>query len=374
MQIGVPREIKDRENRVGLTPEAVGELTARGHRVHVEHGAGLGSGFDDADYTRAGAELVDAEGAWDRDLVVKVKEPLPEEYGFLKGQMLFTFLHLAGVDPALTARLLETRTTAIGYETVEDRCGRLPLLAPMSAIAGNMATLMGAYHLAATQGGRGVQPGKVLGTPHGRILIIGDGTVGRHAARVAIALGARVSMAGRRPERAEALQREMPGELRWFCSTSQSVARHVREADLVVSAVLVRGARAPHVVTEAMVRSMVPGSVIVDVSIDQGGSVETSRPTTHSTPTFVRHGVIHYCVTNMPGAYPRTATLALVRATLPYVHALARHGLEALRRDPGFARGLQTFRGHVTCEPVAEALGLQERFRPAEELLGTPPG
>ena len=370
MEIGVPREIKDREHRTALTPPAVAQLRAEGHRVYVERGAGAGSGFDDAEYTQAGAELVDAAGAWRRELVVKVKEPLPPEYGFLDGQILFTFLHLAGVDPALTRRLLEAGTTAIGYETVEDRCGRLPLLAPMSAIAGNMATLMGACYLAAPQGGRGVQPGKVLGTPHGRILVIGDGTVGQHAARVGIALGARVSMAGRRPERAEALRRKMPGELHWFCSTPDSVARHVREADLVVSAVLVRGARAPHVVTEEMVRSMPRGAVIVDVSIDQGGSVETSRPTTHSEPVFVRHGVLHYCVTNMPGAYPRTATLALVRATLPYVSALARDGLDALRRDPGFARGLQTHGGHVACEPVAEALGLQDRYRRAEALLG----
>ncbi|HHB12775.1 MAG TPA: alanine dehydrogenase [Chromatiales bacterium] len=369
MEIGVPKEIKDHENRVALTPEAAGQLIEEGHRVWVQAGAGHGSGFTDDAYQEAGARLCDATEAWSRRLVVKVKEPLPQEYPYLQGQILFTFLHLAGVDPGLTRRLLETATTAIGYETVEDRCGRLPLLAPMSAIAGNMATLMGAYHLAATQGGRGVQPGKVLGTPHGRVLVIGDGTVGRHAARVAIALGASVAMAGRKPARAEALRREMPGELEWFCSTPQSLARRVRESDLVVSAVLVRGARAPHVVTEDMVRSMPRGSVIVDVSIDQGGSVETARPTTHSHPTFVRHGVIHYCVTNMPGAYPRTATLALVRATLPYLRALAGAGLAALRRDAGFARGLQTHKGHVTCEAVARALGLMDRYRPAEEIL-----
>ncbi len=369
MDIGVPKEIKDRENRVALTPEAARALVGEGHRVLVEAGAGRGAGFEDQAYATAGARICDAPAAWACSLVVKVKEPLPEEYPHLRGQMLFTFLHLAGVDPALTRRLLDSGTTAIGYETVEDRCGRLPLLAPMSAIAGNMATLMGAYYLAATHGGRGVQPGKVLGTPHGHILVVGDGTVGRHAARVGIALGAQVAMAGRKPARAEALRREMPGELHWFCSTPESLSHHVRQTDLVVSAVLVRGARAPHVITEDMVRSMRRGAVIVDVSIDQGGSVETARPTSHSNPTYVRHGVIHYCVTNMPGAYPRTATQSLVRATLPYVRALGRDGLHALRQDPGFAKGLQTYRGYVTSEPVARALGLMDRYRPVDVLL-----
>lgn len=364
MRIGVPKERKLDEYRVALTPTGVAELVAGGHQIAIEIGAGKGAGFDDADYRAAGALLVEREAAWSTDLVVKVKEPIAEEYPLLAGQLLFTYLHLAGVDPQLTEILLARGTAAIAYETVEDADGRLPLLAPMSAVAGNMAITMGAYHLARPAGGRGLLPGRLFDRQFGKVVVIGDGVVGRHAARVAARLGAETLVLGQGRVAQSELESFIGATFRLLLSTPENIAREILDADLVVGAVLARGARAPWVISEHLVRTMQPGSVIVDVSIDQGGCVETSRPTTHHDPVFERHGVIHYCVTNMPGAYPRLSTLALTEATLPYVRRLAEAGLDALGDDPGFAKGLNVAGGRITCRAVAEALGLIDRYAP----------
>jgi len=363
MKIGIPKEIKDHEGRVAVTPAGADSLVRLGHQIWVQEGAGLGSGFSDADYLKAGACICEVEKAWGADLVVKVKEPLESEYGYLKNQLLFTYLHLAGVPRSLTEALLEGKTSAIAYETLEDSSGRLPLLAPMSAVAGNMAALVGAQYLARSHGGKGVQLGEVLGVRHGKVLIIGDGVVGVHAARSARGLGAKVFVAGLDAEKGANMRREIADDLEFFLSEPEAIARHVADADLVVGAVLRKGAKADYVVTEEMVRSMRPGSVVVDVSIDQGGCIETSRPTSHSDPVYELHGVTHYCVTNMPGAYPRTSTLALTEATLPYVTRLAEKGLEALREDRGFGQALNAHGGHLTCLPAAEALGMTDRYR-----------
>ncbi|MDD2769600.1 MAG: alanine dehydrogenase [Methylococcus sp.] len=362
MKIGVPKEIKDLENRVAVTPKGVAALVQAGHEVRVEASAGVGSGFADEEYLVAGALLCDAAGAWAADLVVKVKEPVPSEYGYLKRQLVFTFFHLAGVDSGLTLALLDGGTTAVAYETLEDGLGRLPLLAPMSAVAGNMAAQVGAYYLARFNGGRGVQLGEVMGIRHGRVVVIGDGVVGSHAALTAWGMGANVQVMGMVPEKGEALRRRAPG-LEFVLSDNAWLAEAVRDADLVVGAVLQPGARADYIVTDAMVRSMQMGAVIVDVSIDQGGCVETSRPTSHSHPVYVEHGVIHYCVTNMPGAYPRTSTLALTDATLPYLLRLAKEGEACLRADAGLAKAVNTYDGCITCRAAAEDLGLAARYR-----------
>ena len=369
MKIGVIKEIKDRENRVALTPAGAGALREQGHAVVVETGAGTGSGFADADYVARGAEIVATKAAWAADLVLKVKEPLESEYGFLRDNFLFTYLHLAGVAPALTEALLKAGTTAIAYETVEDEHGALPLLAPMSAIAGNMAATVGAWYLARFNGGRGVQLGQVLNERHGTVMVIGDGVVGRHAAYSADGMGASIIMLGRGRRKFDRLAKLRPGDMRFLESNPDNIAAAVQEADVLVGAVLLHGARAPHLVSEDLVKSMQPGAVIVDVSIDQGGCVETSRPTSHSDPVFVKHGIIHYCVTNMPGAYPRTATIALDTATLPYVKRLALEGMTALKRDAGFARGVNTCRGRITCRPVAEALRREPQYTPFDEFV-----
>jgi alanine dehydrogenase len=361
MRIGVPREIKDNENRVGLTPRGVASLCARGHELVIERGAGVGCGFADDDYAAAGARLGDVHDAWRSELVVKVKEPLEPEYGELRGQMIFTYFHLAGAPRALTEALLASRTTAIAYETVEDERGRLPLLAPMSAVAGAMAPLVGAYYLAKFNGGRGTLLGTVLGQRHGKVVIVGDGVVGRHACEAARALGAAVVMLGLSEQRA-AEHRTAEDSTRYLLSTPENLLRELPDTDLLIGGVLRRGERAPHVVTAEMVRRMPAGSVVVDVSIDQGGCVETSRPTSHSQPVFAIYGVTHYCVTNMPGAYPRTSTLALTDATLPYALALADHGLAAAAADPGLGKGVNTCAGYLTYRPVASALGLSERY------------
>jgi alanine dehydrogenase len=367
MKIGIPKEIKNKENRVALTPDRVMPLVAAGHELMVEAGAGLGSGFTDAQYAEAGAALVSAADAWNAELVVKVKEPEPSEYPYLRDQIVFTFFHLAGVPRSLTEVLLERGTTAVAYETLEDAQGRLPILAPMSAVAGNMAALVGAYYLAKFNGGRGVQLGTVLGERHGKVVVIGDGVVGCHAARSGYGLGANVWVGGINPARAEVVRREA-GDVEFFLSNPETVARHVSDADLVIGAVLRHGAKAEYVVTEAMVETMPAGSVVVDVSIDQGGCVETSKPTSHSNPVYEKHGVIHYCVTNMPGAYPRTSTLALVKATFPYLERLASGGFAALREDVGFAKAVNTYRGCLTCRPVAEAYGLMGKYRELGDL------
>jgi len=358
MHIGVPRERKNRENRVGLTPTGAAVLASKGHAVPIEQDAGRGSGFSDQDYVAAGATIGDEAEAWSADLVVKIKEPLEAEYAFLRGQIVFTYFHLAGVTPTLTDALLDSRTTAIAYETVENASGGLPLLAPMSAVAGSMAIAMGNYYLARFNDGRGILLGRILGESSGRVLVIGDGVVGRHAAATALGIGTRVTIAGRHPERLPGLRDALGAELAFIESTPENIGTTLAETDLLIGAVLLRGARAPHVVSRDMVARMPQGSVIVDVSIDQGGCIETARPTTHSDPVFVECGVTHYCVTNMPGAYPRTSTIALTNATLPYVERLAAHGVDALRADRGLARGLNTFHGRLTCRAVGEALGL----------------
>ncbi|MHC4829132.1 MAG: alanine dehydrogenase [Planctomycetota bacterium] len=363
MRVGVVKEIKAQENRVALTPVGAASLVAAGHSVLVQQGAGVGSGFDDEAYAASGASLVEAESAWATDLVVKVKEPLEQEYPHLQGQILFTYLHLAGVTETLTQALLASETTGIAYETVEGSPHRLPLLAPMSAVAGHMASLMGAFYLAEFNGGKGMLLGEMLGRRFGKAVVIGDGIVGRHAARAAAGLGANVFVFGRHPEREEALRRAISDQITFVKSSPETVQEHLRDADLVVGAVLVPGAKATRVVTESMVQGMEPGSVLVDVSIDQGGCFETSRPTSHGDPVYTVHGVTHYCVTNMPGAYPRTSTLSLTTATLPYILRLANQGMNALRADAGFERGLNTYQGYVTCPPVAEALGLNDRFK-----------
>ncbi len=331
MRIGIVKEIKDKENRIALTPSGASLLVAEGHQVSVEKNAGIGSGFSNEEYVSAGAEIVSTGKAWDEDLVIKIKEPLEQEYQFLKGNILFTYFHLAGIPATLTDALINAGTSAIAYETVEDDQGRLPLLAPMSAVAGNVAANVGGYYLARFNGGKGIQLGSVMAERHGKVMVIGSGIVGQHAAHTLESMGADVHVFGRKRSSFEAMQYASSENMEFVESTSENIANHIKDTDLIVGAVLQAGARAPHVVSEEMVKSMQPGSVVVDVSIDQGGCIETSRPTSHSDPVYVTHGVIHYCVTNMPGAYPRTSTIALTNATLPYVRKLGASGLQALK-------------------------------------------
>jgi alanine dehydrogenase len=369
MRVGVPKETKDRENRVALTPVGAGQLIDKGHQVFVEKNAGTGSGFSDEEYVSAGVQIVSTAEAWSQELVIKIKEPLEPEYPYLSDNILFTYLHLAGVPPSLTDVLLEAGTTAVAYETVQDDQGKLPLLAPMSAVAGNMAANVGGYYLAKFNGGKGMQLGRVMGNQFGKVVVIGNGIVGQHSAHVLQSMGAKVVMLGRGRESFDAMQFADPATMEFIESTPESVAEHIVDADLVVGAVLLAGARAPHVVTDAMVKSMQPGSVIVDVSIDQGGCIETSRPTSHSDPIFTVYDVVHYCVTNMPGAYPRTSTIALTQATLPYVIKLAADGIAALKSDLGFAKGLNTYQGAITHQAIADALGYGDRYKPSEIIL-----
>ncbi|MBI2653207.1 alanine dehydrogenase [Candidatus Woesearchaeota archaeon] len=371
MIIGVPKEIKDKENRVALTPEGAKQLVSHKHEVLVEKNAGIGSGFSDGEYADAGAKIVSTVESWNVELVLKVKEPLESEYYFLKeNQILFTYLHLAGVTKTLTEALLKNKTTGIAYETVEDAYHRLPLLAPMSAVAGNMAVTIGSYYLAKFNNGRGMQLGEVMGHFYGKVVVVGDGVVGRHAAKTAYGMGANVYVFGRHQERMDNLKEFIGRKAHILLSTPENISEHIKDADLVVGAVLVTGAKAPHVVTEEMVKTMQLGSVIVDVSIDQGGCIETSKPTKHSDPVFVKHGVTHYCVTNMPGAYPRTSTIALTAATLPYALKLANDGFEnAMENDAGFAKGVNTYKGHITFKPVAEALNLMDKFMELKEIV-----
>jgi alanine dehydrogenase len=369
MQIGVIREIKDKENRVALTPTGAKDLSEAGHQMYVQTDAGVGSGFSDADYLAAGAEIVPADEAWASELVLKVKEPLPIEYRYLNGQIVFTYFHLAGVDKSLTEALLQNNVTAVAYETVEDAHGALPLLKPMSAVAGHMTATIGSYYLAKFNRGKGILLSTILDEQYGKVLIIGDGIVGRHAAKASAALGAQVFICGRHSERVLSLQQEISPTLNFVLSSPDNIRKHLVDTDLLIGAVLIPGARAPFLVTDDMVRDMQAGSVIIDVSIDQGGCVETSRPTSHSDPVFEKYNVIHYCVTNMPGAYPRTSTLALTTATLPYALRLAEKGLQAFAEDEGFAKGVNTWLGHLTYKPVAEVLGLTNRYSPISELL-----
>jgi len=360
MRIGVPTEIKTKEFRVGMTPAGVAVLSKLGHQVLVEAGAGIGSGLSDEEYQRAGAELVgDRAEVWGRaDMVVKVKEPIAPEFALMReGQILFTYLHLAAAQE-LGAELLRRKVAGVAYETIETEDGKLPLLTPMSAVAGRMSVQAGASFLEKERGGKGILLGGVPGVRRGRVCIIGGGIVGANAARVAIGLGAQVTVLDIDLEVLAYLDDIYEGRIITAYSDPITLEETVEKSDLVVGAVLVAGARAPRLVTEAMVKNMEAGSVIVDVAVDQGGCVETCRPTTHEDPTYVVHGVTHYCVANMPGAVPRTSTFALTNATMPYVRSLAQKGLEkAARDDAAIAKGINTLRGGVTHPAVAEALG-----------------
>jgi alanine dehydrogenase len=362
MRVGVPREIKVHEYRVGLVPAGVRELVGAGHEVLVESGAGNGIGVDDAQFRTAGAAIAArASEVFERaDLVVKVKEPQPAECEMLRqGQVLFTYLHLAA-DPVQARGLMKSGVTAIAYETVTAPNGSLPLLTPMSEVAGRMSIQVGAASLQKANGGFGILLGGVPGVPPAKVVILGGGVAGTHAAEMAVGLRADVTVVDRSVDRLRELSSVFGSALRTEYSTTATIERLVRDADLVVGAVLVAGATAPKLLTRAMIATMKPGAVLVDISIDQGGCFETSRPTTHAEPTFVVDGVIHYCVANMPGAVPRTSTLALTNATLPYVRALADLGWQAaLRRDPGLAAGLNVHAGEITHEVVAKALGLK---------------
>jgi len=364
MIIGVSKEIKNNENRVGLTPAGAEALVKAGHRVLVETGSGLGSGFDDESYAAVGAELLsDKKQLFDEaEMIVKVKEPLPSEYDlFHEGQLLFTYLHLAA-EPELTEALLRHKVTSVAYETVVGRDGRsLPLLAPMSEIAGRMSVQIGAQFLESRYGGAGILLGGVSGVAPAQVVILGGGVVGTNAAKMAVGLGARVTIIDLSMERLRYLDDIFGGRVATVSSNSYNIAQWVREADLLIGAVLVPGAKTPQLVTEEMVKTMRAGSVIVDVAIDQGGSIATcDHVTTHEEPTFVKHGVLHYSVANIPGAVARTSTLALTNATLPYVLKLAAKGWrEACCMDPGLAQGLNTIEGRLTNLPVSEALGLE---------------
>ena len=371
MLIGVPREIKDQEYRVGLVPGSVRELTHHGHKVLVESGLGHDIGLDDDDYEAAGAEVVAGpEPVFRRaELLVKVKEPQAGERKWLgEGQVLFTYLHLAA-DPEQAKDLLESGATAIGYETVTDAAGRLPLLSPMSEVAGRMAIQAGAHCLERAQGGRGVLLGGVAGVQAADVVILGGGVVGTNAARMAMGMEARVTVIDRSLPRLQQLDLQFGAKLNTIFATVEAIERHVLAADLVVGATLVPGAEAPRLITAAHVRAMRRGSVLVDVSIDQGGISETSRPTTHSEPTYVVDEVVHYCVANMPAAVARTSTFALNNATLPYVLALADKGWrQALADDPGFLAGLNVHNGHVTHPAVARNLGY-ELLEPKDAIV-----
>jgi alanine dehydrogenase len=360
MLIGLPKEIKDHENRVGMTPGAVKALTRRGHQVRVQTGAGEGSSLSDAEYQSAGAEIVSyAEDAWAAQMVVKVKEPIASEYQYLRQDLiLFTYLHLAS-DKPLTDALLESGTTGIAYETVQTEAGKLPLLVPMSEVAGRMSTQVGATYLQKSHGGRGVLMGGVPGVAPANVAILGGGIVGTNAARVAVGLGAQVTVLDVSHDRLKYLDDIYRGQLQTRISDEYNIEEVIYEADLVIGAVLIPGGRAPWLITRDMLPAMRNGSVIVDVAVDQGGCVETTRPTTHSNPTYEVDGVVHYCVANMPGAVPRTSTFALNNQTAVYTLHLANEGLDAVRKNQALQYGLNTYHGLVTYAAVADAFGLK---------------
>jgi alanine dehydrogenase len=368
--VGVPKEIKDMEGRVSMQPDGVAELVHYGNEVYVQAGAGEGSGFSDEEYEEAGGRVVDGpdEVFESSDLIVKVKEPVPEEYDrFKEGQQLFTYLHLAA-DKGLTEFLMERKINSIAYETVEASDGSLPLLTPMSEVAGRMSVQAAAHHLESPQGGAGLLLGGVPGTPAAKVTIIGGGVVGTEAAKIALGMRALVSVIDISPRRLAYLSDIFEGRADLVIPNRARTAAYVRQADVVIGAVLVHGAKAPKLVTREMVASMRPGSVVADVAIDQGGCVETARPTTHSDPTYVEEGVVHYCVANIPGAVARTSTLALTSATLPYLIKIADKGLEgAATEDETLAKGLSTLRGDLVSEPVAEAHDLS--YTDAGKLL-----
>ena len=361
MVIGAVREIKDNEYRVGLVPGGAKALAGDGHEVLVEKGAGLGSGISDEEYRAAGATVLpSADEVWSRaGVVVKVKEPVPPEFARMReGQILFTYLHLAPL-PELTRVLLERKVTGVAYETIVRPDGSLPLLTPMSEVAGRMAIQVGARFLEKPEGGRGVLLGGVPGVPPAEVIIIGGGVVGMNAAKMAAGLGARVTILDKSVAKMQYIDDVWGGRVATLMSNPVNIANAAARADLLVGAVLIPGAAAPKLVTREMVATMKKGAVIVDVAVDQGGCIETTRVTTHSDPTYVVDGVVHYCVANMPGAVPRTSTFALTNVTLPYLRLIANRGLlRALRDDPSLLPGVNTYDGHLTCRPVGEALGL----------------
>jgi alanine dehydrogenase len=357
--VGVPAEVKTAENRVALTPDGVRELTALGHRVLIERGAGEGSSISDGDFSAVGGEMASVDEAWGAELVIKVKEPQPDEYRRLREDLvLFTYLHLAAY-PEVAKALLAAGTTSLAYETVQLPDGALPLLAPMSEVAGRMATQVGAHFLERTNGGRGVLLGGAPGVRPARVVVLGAGNVGWNAAWIAQGMEAEVILLDKNLDRLRWVDQIHKGRIMTLASNRGAVERTLVGADLVIGAVLVAGGRAPTVVTEDMVRTMKPGAVIVDVAVDQGGCIETTHETTHTDPVYELHGVIHYAVGNMPGAVPHTSTYALTNATLPYVVELAEGGVGAIRHDSALRGGLTTVGGRVTNEAVAEALGLE---------------
>ena len=370
MIVGLPKEIKDNEYRVGLTPAGVRALTDAAHSVIVEQSAGEGSGFDDGLYQKAGAQIIaSADDVWAQaEMIVKVKEPIEPEYKRMReGQLLFTYLHLAP-DTKLTAELLERKVTGVAYETITDRRGTLPLLTPMSEVAGRMAIQVGAHYLEKMSGGRGILLGGVPGVPAARVVIIGGGVVGTNAAKIAVGMGAHVTIIDNNLDRLRELDDIFLSKISTLASSAYMIHDAISTADLIVGAVLVPGAAAPRLVTRNMLKDVPNGAVIVDVAVDQGGCIETTHPTTHSDPTYYVEGVLHYCVANMPGAVPRTSTFALTNATLPYALKLANRGfLDAITSDPGLKEGVNTYAGHCTYEAVATAQGLQ--YTPIDRLL-----
>ncbi len=372
MIVGLPKEIKDNEYRVGLTPAGVRALTDAGHKVVVERSAGEGSGFEDALYERAGATMLDSpDEVWaEGEMVVKVKEPIAPEYPRMReGQLLFTYLHLAP-DPKQTEALLKNKVTGIAYETITDRKGTLPLLTPMSEVAGRMAIQVGATYLEKMNGGRGILLGGVPGVPAAHVVIIGGGVVGTNAAKIAVGMGAKVTIIDNNLDRLRELDDIFLSKVSTLASSAYMIHDAISQADLIVGAVLVPGAAAPKLVTKSMLKDVPNGAVIVDVAVDQGGCIETTHPTTHSNPTYYVEGVLHYCVANMPGAVPRTSTFALTNATLPYALKLANKGfIDAIASDPGLKEGVNTYAGHLTYEAVALAQGIP--YTPLDEMLGT---
>ena len=370
MNIGIPKEIKVEEHRVAIPPSGAREFVRRGHAVLLERDAGLSSGFSDEEYMSAGATIIaSAAELWSNsDMIIKVKEPQASEYGFLRPDLiLFAYLHLAA-DETLARAMLESGVTGIAYETVEDSQGRLPLLEPMSEVAGRMAAQVVSHYLERRQGGRGMLMGGVPGVAPAHVVILGAGTVGANAAKIALGMGARVSLLDINLDRLRYLDDLLNGKLTTLYSNSINISRAIQSADALIGSVLIAGARAPMLVTRDMLPSMPKGSVIVDVAVDQGGCVETTRPTTHSEPTFVMDGVLHYGVTNMPGAVPRTSSLALANATLPYAMKLADNGAaEAMRGDPTLLKGLNTAGGRCAHPAVAETLELE--YRPAAQAF-----
>jgi len=370
MLIGVPKEIKNNENRVAITPAGVRAFLQAGHKVLVQKSAGLGSGIKDEEYSRAGAAIVEkAEEVFERaDMIMKVKEPLSSEYDFLKqGQILFTYFHFAS-SLELTKAMMARRVVAIAYETVETEDGYLPLLAPMSQIAGKMAAYMAAYYLALPYGGRGCLMGGVPGVKPARVVVLGGGMVGSNAAKAAAGMGAEVILFDINIRKLNYLADVLPKNITLLISNQQSIEEEIQKADVVIGAVLIPGTKVPKVVTEEMVKKMKPNSVIVDVAIDQGGCVATSHPTTHSQPVYKVHNVLHYCVANMPGAFARTATFALTNATLPYAIEIANKGYKrAIKEDKSLAKGLNIVDGKITYKPVADAFGL--KYEPVDEVI-----